>query len=66
MEKQADKPRRGRKPMPDYLKKKTLSTVVEPEIFLALSEDIKIGKAESHGQRIAQILKMYYARKNKS
>ena len=51
--------------MPEYLKKKTLSTVIEPEIFLAISEDIKIGKAETHGQRIAQILKMFYSRKNK-
>ena len=52
--------------MPDDQKKKKVSTILKPETYSELSDEIENGEAESHGQRIAQIVEMYYRNKAKA
>jgi len=65
MEAQIQKLKRGRRPIPEDQKKKKVSTILKPETYSELSGEIENGEAESHGQRIAQIVEMYYKKKNK-
>jgi len=51
--------------MPEEQKKKKISTILRPEIYSELCNEIENGQAESHGQRVAQILEMYYENKIK-
>ena len=46
--------------MPENQKKKTVWTVLEPKIYARLCCEIENGKADTHGQRVAQIVEMYY------
>ena len=65
METQVKKTKRGRKPMPEDQKKKTVWSVLEPNIYARLCSEIENGKAETHGQRVAQIVEMYYRNQDK-
>jgi hypothetical protein len=69
MEEQADKAikrRRGRKALPPELRKRSISAIVSPKLFAKLSADLEKGMAESHGQRIVQILEKFYAQEEKN
>ena len=51
--------------MSEDQKKKTVWAVLEPNIYARLCSEIEDGKAETHGQRVAQIVGLYYKNKDK-
>ena len=65
MEEKIKKLKRGRKPIPEDQKKKKIWAILKPEIYSELSDEIESGQAESHGQRVAQIVELYYKNKDK-
>jgi len=59
-EKETNKKKRGRKEIPPEKRRRNISTVVSPEIFQKLTDDIEKGFAPSRGQRILQIVEKFY------
>jgi hypothetical protein len=57
--------KRGRKPLPENQKKKSIWAVFPPEIITLLNKDVEDGKSDTINQRITQIVKKYYTRKLK-
>jgi hypothetical protein len=66
MEKNNEKNKRGRKPIPENQKKKTVWAVLEPNTFTKIMKDVQNGKADTSHQMVAKIVDKYYKKKEEN